>query len=237
MLAHVLRQHTHTNTGEVVDREASVSRVLCGEQTLEAGPQDLVSETGLQTRKSEVLCEILEQNLDKDTAARSGLLFIHMDYGQNMPANGVIAEHMSEESCNVPQAIRLIAVNSIVVIGERGLEQVSPEAVNLGKPLSNQTIELGVCPFLGATLNDHGRQFRLHTSREVDFHQLVTAFFKVDTRHDCQIDRPTKVDQVSVGLVLNIHLLFLGIGFVLGTLILILVIFILVTVLAKNLGL
>jgi hypothetical protein len=38
MLAHVFCQHTHTNTGEVVDREASVARVLEWEQTLEAGP-------------------------------------------------------------------------------------------------------------------------------------------------------------------------------------------------------
>lgn len=122
MLAHVFRQHTHTNTGEVVDRETGVTRVFCREQTLEAGPQDLVSETGLQARKTEVLGEVLEQNLDEDTATGRGLLLIHMDHRQNVPANGVIAEHVPEEPRNVSQAIRLVAMNSVVVLGERGLK-------------------------------------------------------------------------------------------------------------------
>lgn len=237
MLAHVFRQHTHANTGEVVDRETGVARVLCREQTLEAGPQDLVSETGLQARKTKVLGEVLEQNFDEDTAAGRGLLFIHMDHGQNVPANGVIAEHVSEEPCNIPQAICLVAVDGVVVRGERGLKQVRPETVNLGKPFSDQAVELGVCPFLGATLDNHGRQFMFHASREIDLHQLVTTFFKVDTRHDCEVDRSTKIDQVSVGLILNIHLLFFSIGFILGTLILVLIVFLLIAVLTENLGL
>lgn len=90
---------------------------------------------------------------------------------------------------------------------------------------------------MGTTLDNHGRQFRLHASRQIDLHQLVTAFFKVDTGHDCQVDSSTKIDQVSVGLILNIHLLFFGIGFILGTLILVLTILILIAVLAENLGL
>jgi hypothetical protein len=211
MLSHVFCQHTHTDTGKVVDGEAGVARVFCREQTLEAGPKDLVSESGLQARQTEVLCKILEENLDENTAAGGCFLLIHMNHRQNMPANGVIAKHMSKEACNVPQTVRLVAVNSVVVFGECGLEQVRPEAVNLSKPLSNQTIELGVCPFLGATLDDHRRQFRLHAGREIDLHQLVTAFFKVDTRHDCQVNRPTEIDEVSVGLVLDIHLLCLGV--------------------------
>jgi hypothetical protein len=144
---------------------------------------------------------------------------------------------VSEEPSNVPQAIRLVAVDSVVVFSERGLKQVRPETVNLGKAFSNQAIELGVCPFLRATLDDHGRQFWLHAGREIDLHQLVTAFFKVDTRHNCQIDCPTKIDQISVGLILNIHLLFLGIGFILGALIVVLVVFIFIAVLTENLGL
>jgi hypothetical protein len=237
VLAHVFRQHTHTNTGEVIDRETGVTRVLCWEQTLEAGPQNLVSETGLQARKTKVLGEILEQNLDEDTATGRGLFLVHMDYGQNVPANGVIAEHVSEKPCDVPQAIRLVAVDSVVVLGECGLKQVRPETVNLGKPFSNQAVELGVCPFLGATLDNHGRQFRLHAGREIDLHQLVTAFFKVNTRHDCEVDCSPKIDQVSVGLILNIHLLFLGIRFILGALIPVLIVFILIAVLTENLGL
>lgn len=128
-----------------------------------------------------------------------------------MPANGIIAEHMSEEPCNVPQAIRLIPVDGVVVFSKRGLEQIGPEAVDLGESLSNQAKELGVCPFLRATLNNHRRQFGLHAGWEVDLHELVTAFFKVNTRHDCQVDCPTKIDQVSIGLILDIHLLFLGV--------------------------
>jgi hypothetical protein len=191
----------------------------------------------LQAGQAKILCEVLEEDFDEDTATGGRLLLIHMDHRQNVPANGVVAEHMSKEPCNVPQAVRLIAVDSVVVFGERGLKQVRPEPVNLGKPLSNQTIKLGVSAFLRATLDDHGRQFRLHTGRKVDLHQLVTAFFKVDTRHDRQVDRPTKVDQVCIGLILNIHLLFLGVRFIFGTLVLVIIVFILIAVLAKNLGL
>jgi hypothetical protein len=207
VFAHVFGQDTHTNAGEVVDREAGVARVLGREKTLETWSQDLVSEPGLQGRQAHVLCKILEQDLDEDTAAGGGFLFVKMDHREDMPANGIVADHMSEEARNVAQTIRLVTVDGIVVFGKRSLEQVRPEPVDLCESLSDQTVKLGVCPFLGAALDDHRRQFWLQTGRQVDLHQFVTAFFEVDAGHDRQVDRPAQIDQVGVALVLDIHLL------------------------------
>lgn len=101
-----------------------------------------------------------------------------------MPSDRVRAEHVSEEGGDVAQPVGLVAVDRVVVFGKGGLEQVRPETVDLGKSLSDQTVELRVCPFLRATLDDHRRQLRLQAGRQGDFHQLVAAFFEVDTGHD-----------------------------------------------------
>jgi hypothetical protein len=92
LLAHVFRQYTHTDTSEVVDGKSGVSGVLCWEETLEAGAENLISEAGLQARKTQILCQVLEEDLDEDTAAGGGLLFVKMDDRQNMPADGIVAD-------------------------------------------------------------------------------------------------------------------------------------------------
>ena len=53
----------------------------------------------------------------------------------------------------------------------------------------------------------------LQTDGQVDLHQLVTAFFKVDTGHDRQVDRSAQINQISVALVLDVHPLFLVVRF------------------------
>lgn len=124
MLAHVLGQYTHTDTGEVVDRETSMTRVLCGEETLKAWSKDFISEAGLQSRKTKVLCQVLEENFDEDTAAGCGLLFVEMNHRQDVPTNSIIADQVTKELCDVAKAVRLITVDGIIVFGKRSLEQV-----------------------------------------------------------------------------------------------------------------
>lgn len=194
MLAHVFGQNTHANAGEVIDRETGMSRVIRGEETLKAWPQNLITESGLQAGQAHVLSKVLEQNLDEDTAARGGFLFVEMNHRKNMPADGIVADHVSEETSDVTQTVCLVAVNRVVVFGKCSLEQVRPQAIDLCEPLSNQAVELGVGSFLGATLDNHRRQFWLQTGGQVDLHQFVTAFFEIDTRHDRQVDGSTQID-------------------------------------------
>lgn len=180
MLAHLLREQTHANAGEVVDGEPSVARVVHREEPVEAGTQDGVQQSLPQLRQSEMLRHVLEQNLDENTAARGSLFLVQVDNGQDMPANCVAAQDMTKEASNVAEAVRLVPVNRLVVLGKRLLEQVSPEAVQLGKPLADEAVELGIRPLLRAALNHHGRQLGLPAGWKIDLHQLVAAFFKVD---------------------------------------------------------
>lgn len=132
-----------------------MSRVLRREETLKAWPQNLVTETGLQAGQAHVLSKILEQNLDENTAAGGGFLLVEMDHRKDMPADGIIADHVSKETSDIAQAICLVAVNRVVVFSKGSLKQVRPQAINLCESLSNQSVELGVCSFLGATLDNH----------------------------------------------------------------------------------
>lgn len=215
MLAHVLGQHTHADAGEVIDREAGVAGVVQWEEALEAGAQDLVPHAFLQLRQAHVLSEVLEEDLDEDTATGCRLLLIHVDDRHDMPANRVGADHVAEEASNVAESVCLVAVDCVVVLGECSFEEVRPEAIDLSKSFTDQAVELRIRALLGATFDDHRWELGLEASGQRDLHQFVTAFFEVDTRHDCQVYRPPQVHKVCVGLILDIHLplflrLFIG---------------------------
>lgn len=156
MFTHILRQNTKADTGEVVDGETRVAWVVHREESLETGSKDLIRHLRSQLRQPKMLSEILEENFDKDTTARCRLLLIHMDDRHHMPANRVSAEHVAKEAGNVAKPVRLVPMDRIIVFGERSLKQVRPETIYLGKPFSNQPVELRVCALLRATLDDHG---------------------------------------------------------------------------------
>ena len=66
---------------------------------------------------------------------------------------------MTEELGDIAQAIRLVTMNCVVVLGEGLLEKVEPKSVELRKSFSNESKEFGVCLFLRAALDNHRRQF------------------------------------------------------------------------------
>lgn len=205
MLAHFLREKTHSDTGEVVDGEPRIARVVHRENTVKAGPKDRIIQPFPQLRQAEMLCEILEQDLNENTTARSRLVLVQVDDGEHMPPNRVSAQYVAKEARNVAQPVGFVAVNGIIVFRKGLLEQVTPETVELRKPLSDQAIELGIRPFLRATFDNHGRQLRFLARRKGDLHQLVATFFKIHTRHDRQVYRPPKIDQIRVALVFDVH--------------------------------
>lgn len=124
MLAHIFCQDTHANAGEIVDGESSVTRVFCREKTLETGAKDFISETRLQARQTEMFSQILEQDLDEDSTTRRSFFLIHVDDTENVPSDGIVADHMSEETRDVPQAVCFIAVNSVIIVCEGSLKEI-----------------------------------------------------------------------------------------------------------------
>lgn len=98
--------------------------VLCREETLEARSQYIIPKAGLQSRQTEILCEVLEQDFDEDTAAGCGLLFVEMNHRQDMPTNRIVANEVAEELGNVAQFVCFITMDGIVVLGKGGLKQV-----------------------------------------------------------------------------------------------------------------
>lgn len=98
-----------------------------------------------------------------------------------MPTNSVSAKHMAKEASDIPQTVGLVAMNGFIVFGEGGFEEVTPEAIDLRKSLTDQTVEFGVCSFLGATLDNHGWKLRLQPGRERYLHQFMATFFEIYT--------------------------------------------------------
>lgn len=98
--------------------------VLRGEETLEARSQYIIPKAGLQPRQTEILCEVLEQDFDEDTAAGCGLLLVEVNHRQHMPTNGIVADEMAEELGNIAQFICFVTVDGIVVLSKGSLKQV-----------------------------------------------------------------------------------------------------------------
>lgn len=155
MLSHLFSQNTHANTGKVVDRESDVARVVNGEDAFEVRSESFVGQTCPQLWQASFLQNVLEQDLDEDTAAGCSFIFVEVNDAKAVPAQGVGRKHMAEQHCNVSQLVVLISVNSLVVLGKGLFEEIAPQAVDLGKSLANHAEELGVSLFLRATLDNH----------------------------------------------------------------------------------
>lgn len=177
MLAHVLGDSSHTNRGEVVDAEAGIARVVFGEEAnicfLEIGVLEALN----KFLHAHDFSKILEQNLDEDTGGRCGFVLVEMDAGENMPAEGVRGEHVSEELGNVTDLVGFVAMNGVIILPEGVLEEVGPHAVDFGEALAYQAIEFGVGALLGTALHDHGTQLGFHTGGKSDL-DLLSAVGK-----------------------------------------------------------
>lgn len=116
---------------------------------------------------------------------------------------------MREELRNDAKAIRLKTMDSLVVGDEALFKKVGPHAVQLAEALANHAVEFLVRPFLAGTLDNHGCEFVLEPLWEVDAHELVTTFFETTAALDGEVDGSAQVDEVGVGLILDVQLLLL----------------------------
>lgn len=78
-------------------------------------------------------------------------------------------------------------MNGLVIFNELFLEKLCPEPIDFAKSFSNVAVELIKSSFLRSAFNNHGWQFILLPSRQIDAHKLVTSFLKSSTALDCQI--------------------------------------------------
>jgi hypothetical protein len=54
-----------------------------------------------------------------------------------VPADGVVADHVSEETRDVAEAVCFVAVDSVIVVGKCSLEEIGPEAIDLGEAFTD----------------------------------------------------------------------------------------------------
>lgn len=159
-----------------------------------------------------------------------------MDHREDVPSQRIRREHVTEQLRNVSQLVVLVSVNRVVVLRESLLEEVAPETVDLGEALANEAKELRVSLFLRATLDNHRRQLGLLPGGEIDLHELVHCFFGVGTGHDRKVDGSSKVYEISIRLILDLHRFRFGFFLFVGAVVVAIVIVLLVvTTLSQDL--
>lgn len=52
-----------------------------------------------------------------------------MDNRQHVPTDCVCGKQVAEKAGDVAKTVRVVAVDGLVIFSERGLEEVSPEAI------------------------------------------------------------------------------------------------------------
>jgi hypothetical protein len=124
MFTHLFSKRTHTNAGEVVDGESGVARIVQWEKPVKAWSKDRIGQAFFELGHSHMLGEVLEKNLDENTAARGGFFFIQVNQRKHMPANSIITEDVAEEASNVAQSVCFVAMDGLVVFGEGLLKEI-----------------------------------------------------------------------------------------------------------------
>lgn len=112
-------------------------------------------------------------------------------------------QQVTKEFSGISELIDLMSVNDLILILKHLSKLGLIDFRYLTQPLGSETIYPGVCPFLHATLKQHGAQLQLLTFSDAQFQELVGAFFEVDGTHDYQINGSTEVSKVLFGHVLN----------------------------------
>lgn len=111
-----------------------------------------------------------------------------------MPANGVTAHQVPKELRDNAKPVCLVSVDGVVVLHERGLEEICPQPVQLAEAFADKAEKFVVRPFLAAALDNHAWQLLFFSSGQVDPHQLVASFLVCSARHDCKVNGPSEVD-------------------------------------------
>lgn len=206
MLSHILSKCTKADTGEEVDGESRVLWVVLGEEPLEERACGWVIEKPLlHPIEADVLEDLLEHDLDEDTGGGGGVLLCHPDDVHDGPGDSVARDEVAEEAGDVAEPIRLVPMDGVVVRAEAVFKVDRPHRVELGQSLAHEAVEFVVAPLLRATLNHHVAQLALVPLWHLHLEQLVHRLLKVERGHDGDVDRSAQIDQVGLGLVVDVE--------------------------------
>lgn len=78
-----------------------------------------------------------------------------MNSTKDMPADRISRKKVTEELGDNAKTIRFQTMDCIVVLDERGFEELIPHAVDLAETLTDHAKEFVICSFLGATFDNH----------------------------------------------------------------------------------
>lgn len=142
IFSHLLGNSSHADRSEVVDGESCIAGVVVRKESFEVGSEKVFLEAVLQFLHAHGLREILKEDFDENTTARSRFLLIQMNDRHDVPSNGIGANEMTEKSRNVSQSVCFVSMDSVIIFGEGILEKLGPKTIDLGKPLPDEAIEL-----------------------------------------------------------------------------------------------
>lgn len=167
--------------------------------------------------KSQLLLQFLQEDLDKDARATGGVFLVHVYNSERSPADAVCGEEVAKESSNVAKTIGFVPMDCVVIVAETRLKILRPVARQFAEALAHVAVEFAVSAFLRATLDNHVAQFDVLSFRNLQLEQLVHTLFKVQGRHDGEVDGASEIDEVRFSSVLNLDLL-LGLVFTVAAL-------------------
>ena len=141
MLTHILCQSTQSYTRQIVDGKPRVLRIVHWEHP-RTTPLDFIILESLRNRlQAHTLGHLVQHDLDEDTATRRSVFFGQLDALHDGPVDRVGGEEMTKEAGDITETVGFVAMDGVVVVGERLLEALVPDAVQLAEALSNETVE------------------------------------------------------------------------------------------------
>ena len=118
----------------------------------------------------------MEEDLDEDTRACSGVFLCKSDGPQTAPCDAVGVEQVTKELCAIPKLVDLHPVHSLILPCEVIVEQCPIHLwVHQTEALRNLAEESQVSALLGAALVDHVGELDLLTGTDLQFEELVAA--------------------------------------------------------------
>lgn len=187
VLSHLLRQYTKSDTGEVVDGETGVLWVVHWEQILTCRPYFLVFEPLCKSLQTHTLHHLLHHDLDEDTGTRCCIVLVHFDGTEVGPRYRVISKHVSKETRDVTEPVRLISMNGVVIAAEGLFDRLHPNTIEPTKPFPDEAVKCRVRTLLRTTLDNHVDEFDLLSFLELNLQKLVDRFFVVESVHNSEV--------------------------------------------------
>lgn len=139
----------------LLDGKTSVPRIVQRKHLLVVNLHGRLRKAFLEHGQAQDGEHFLKEDLDKDAAGRRRVVFCELDDAEGGPRDRIGTQEMAKEAANVAEAVRLVSMDSRVVLLERRFKSLGPDLVELGEALANRAVKLGIGPLLRTTLDYH----------------------------------------------------------------------------------